>query len=537
MKSNEVEKALELIEAINLPDANLEQIKRGLIVLVRKAGAGAYGDRGKHREQMIKEVQDDPSLKDRLLQLLESDSPQIRSWAGSFVEQLLENSQATKLIAKAIRAENDANSASWMALGLARLHRGDNDPQVCKLIEETYDRFTGADASLHIARAWGYAGCPHAIPILTGYLETGGYDQKMAALDGLIHFPGLDNKDTITALLHLIETADWDDMRQRCAEVVSQVGHRQRVLVISRLVRLLVVEESSDGHRQAALKALKRINIPLAEANLIRQELIDALYSADANLRSMITELLENSFEEWEEILVDLILESTDMKSVLPLARALAVDRDSRAYAVKMLEEASTTADANQKERIAAALKEVGGEQAFESVSAILQARYIEPSDRLQTTSEEIFLETVERMRSNYDTAIRLNRIVFWLGFGVIVAGIVTVIIDPGNKFFGAAGVVSGLGTLVSLFFFGPIGRIQKSLENLVLIEVSFMSFMHRILQARSIFEQQYVSGNIDLKSLKAFDRLLDEGMVNTVNVLQQLKVKDRSTEEGRPDA
>jgi len=40
--SHEVAKVLELIEAINLPDANLEQIKRGLIVLVRKAGAGGY---------------------------------------------------------------------------------------------------------------------------------------------------------------------------------------------------------------------------------------------------------------------------------------------------------------------------------------------------------------------------------------------------------------------------------------------------------------------------------------------------------------
>lgn len=481
---------------------------------------------------MILAVRDDPSLQNRLLQLLENDSPLARSWAGSFVEQLLDNPQATKLISKALKREKDANSASWMALGLARLHRGDSDRQVCKLIEETYGRFAGADANLHIARAWGYAGCPNAIPVLTGYLETGGYDQKMTALDGLINFSRLDNKETIAALLDLIETVSWDDMRQRCAEVLSQVGHRQRALVISRLVRLLVEEESSDGHRQAALKTLKSVGMPSAEANLIRQELIDALYSADANLRSMITELLGHWFEDWEGFLVDLILESIDMKSVLPLARALAVDKDSRAYAVRMLEEASSTADVNQKERIAAALKEVGGEQAFESVSAILQARYIEPSDRLQTTSEDIFLETVERMRSNYDTAIRLNRIVFWLGVGVIVAGVVTVIVDPGSQFFGATGVVSGLGTLVSLFFFGPIGRIQKSLEDLVLIEVSFMSFMHRILQARSIFEQQYVSGNIDLKSLKAFDQLLDEGMVNTVNVLRRLKVKDESTEE-----
>jgi len=231
-----------------------------------------------------------------------------------------------------------------------------------------------------------------------------------------------------------------------------------------------------------------------------------------------------------------MILESGDMRSMLPLARALAVDKNSRSYAVELLEAASDKADENQKELIAAALKEVGGEQAYESVSAILQARYIEPSDRLQTTSEEIFLETVQRMRSNYDTAIRLNRIVFWLGFGVIVAGIVTVIIDPASQFFGAAGVVSGLGTLVGLFFFGPIGRIQKALENLVLIEVSFMSFMHRILQARSIFEQQYVSGNIDLESLQAFDRLLDEGMVNTVSVLRQLRDNDEPSDEAGSD-
>jgi hypothetical protein len=127
-----------------------------------------------------------------------------------------------------------------------------------------------------------------------------------------------------------------------------------------------------------------------------------------------------------------------------------------------------------------------------------------------------------------------MNRIVFWLGVGVIMAGIVTVLIDPDSQFFGAAGVVSGLGTLVSLFFFGPIGRIQKALEGLVLVEVSFMSFMHRILQARSIFEQQYVSGEIDLEMLKTFDRLLDEGMSNTIHVLRELKKNETSNEEER---
>ena len=62
------------------------------------------------------------------------------------------------------------------------------------------------------------------------------------------------------------------------------------------------------------------------------------------------------------------------------------------------------------------------------------------------------------------------------------------------------------------------------------------MSFMHRILQARSIFEQQYVSGDIDLRSLRAFDRLLDEGMVNTIHVLRQLKATGQPDDEGGTD-
>jgi hypothetical protein len=52
---------------------------------------------------------------------------------------------------------------------------------------------------------------------------------------------------------------------------------------------------------------------------------------------------------------------------------------------------------------------------------------------------------------------------------------------------------------------------------------------MHRILQVRSFFEQQHVSGNIELESLLAFERLLDQGRVNTVNPLQQLQAKDES--------
>ncbi|HSR42329.1 MAG TPA: hypothetical protein VLL48_09160, partial [Longimicrobiales bacterium] len=55
----------------------------------------------------------------------------------------------------------------------------------------------------------------------------------------------------------------------------------------------------------------------------------------------------------------------------------------------------------------------------------------------------------------------------------------------------------------------------------LVQIEVAFMAFTHRLLQARSIFEQLYLDGAIDLDALARFDELLEKGMTQTVEMLE----------------
>ena len=64
--------------------------------------------------------------------------------------------------------------------------------------------------------------------------------------------------------------------------------------------------------------------------------------------------------------------------------------------------------------------------------------------------------------------------------------------------------------------------RIQQALTELVQIEVAFMTFMYRILQARSIFEQQYLAQTIDVESLSKFDELLNKGMIRTVELIQK---------------
>lgn len=523
MPLTELELALQLIESLARPDADRDRVGQQLIELVREAGAGALGKHGTARSKMKEAVLDSAATRNRLLELLRADVPLVRSWAGSFVEQLIDHDEASKLLLRTLQEESDADAASWLAMSLARLHQGQGNSRICRIIADAYARSDDSDARVQTARAWGYAGCRDAIPVLTSYLDRGGYDQKMVALDGLINFSQNDDKKCIETLLDVMETTQWDVIRQRCAEVLTLVGQKHQALVLSKLVRLLVLANSSDGHRQAALKALKNLPVPEREKAPLADELITALHLAGPSLRSMITEILRISFPGWEQTIVEMIISSDDPTTILPLSRALAVDAESRRFAVELLEEESKVGDTNRKERIAAALKEIGGAHAFESVSAILQARYIEPSDELQKTSNEIFLETVARMRSNYDTAIRMNRVVFWLGIAVIVAGVATVLIHPETEFFGAAGVVSGLGTLVSLFFFGPLSKIQKALKDLVLIEVSFLAFMHRILQARSIFEQQYVSGRIGKEGLKFFDGLLDEAMISTVRELQGL--------------
>lgn len=499
------------------------ELEAKLLVWARKVGAGALGVRGTLREDLRTLLGDDPSLRDPLLSFLDGESPAGRSWAGTFVEQLLPREEARRHLLKALRSETDAYTASWLAMNLARLTERPPPQEVCNTIGEAHTRFTGdPDSRRQIARAWGYAGCHQALPILADDLIKGGYDQKAVALDGMGALGSVDHSEAQHALWEVFESTQWQDIRSRTAHLLTRFSGTAAEESIRRMVAVLTSTELAEEHRQAAAEALSSATLPRALMEESLETLLAGLALSRGAIAANIVKALKNTLDDWAERLAHYAVQVRDDRILSSLSHALASEPEARRKAVRILNQYASDSSGDARELATAALKEIGGEEAFQSLEELLQSRYIQPSTDLQEASFKVFTDTIERMRRNYEASIKMNSVVFWLGIVVVVAGIGSAFLGPdGGAVFGTAGVVAGLGTLVSLFLFGPLNRYQHALTELVQIEVTFVSFMHRLLQARSIFEQLYLAGDIDLDGLARFDELLESSMRQTVELLE----------------
>ena len=529
-KSDKLDRVLNLLselENLGSEGAKRDDIRTELISLVRQAGAGGRGKRGDAYTIMKDDIESDPLRKQALIDFLNSKTPLARSWSGSFVEQLLSREESIPLLKEALRKENDSEAVSWMAMNLGRITQGEREPEICTLIDQAYEKVKGDSQALQTARAWGYAGCEKAAPILRQALLNGGHDQMIAAVDGLVMIVARDRAEDadIQAIWETFLSVKWSDVRGQCSDVLSYAEGNQRVNVINKLLGVISDATFTEEQRNSSAETLSKIQIPRELLPECLTKLIEALKIGNANLNSIIVNILDKSINGWEETFVDLIIQSEDGQLRSSLARALAVNLKSREKAVELLNSRVNEEDPEVRQRITNALTEMGGAEAFESLQSLLQIRYIEPSEELQKITGQVFEETVARMKGNYDTSIWMNKVVFFLGVLVVISGIVIEILAPsGNRFFGTAGIVAGLGTLVSLFFFGPLKRIQQAMTELVEIEVAFTSYMHRILQARSIFEQLYISRKVDLNTLSQFDTLINESMTQTIKLLERSK-------------
>ena len=65
-----------------------------LLEAARKLGAGALGKHGVERKKIRHMLHSDPTLSRELLRFLNGDFPAMRSWAGTFVEQLFPKEDA-----------------------------------------------------------------------------------------------------------------------------------------------------------------------------------------------------------------------------------------------------------------------------------------------------------------------------------------------------------------------------------------------------------------------------------------------------------
>lgn len=251
----EMDELFDLLRSLEkeLSGAAKKRVYDNLQQLARSMGAGELGERGEAYHRVKTAFDRNQALVSKLSDLLGSGSPEIRGWAATFIEQLFPANDAAALLLDGLIDEKDGPAAVLMALSLARLNPG--APEVCDAIAKAYAQFQGDfNVDLRIARAWGHARCQAAAPVLAGHLSSGGYDQKMMALDGLRNLGKLDDPSIESMIADVMLTSEWEDINDQCADLFRQfVSHAPDV--VDKLKAALA--EGDPDRKHIIEKALK----------------------------------------------------------------------------------------------------------------------------------------------------------------------------------------------------------------------------------------------------------------------------------------
>ncbi len=201
--------------------------------------------------------------------------------------------------------------------------------------------------------------------------------------------------------------------------------------------------------------------------------------------------------------------------------------------------------DAIKEERARILLEQIGGSKAI----GLLINRRLEvlkqTQKRVESFDEQavsIFESTVTEAKKGFLISLWMSGTIFVIGLALLIASMY-LMFQPNSatiqQLFGAGGAIAGLGSILAMFYKGPVERIERSVTNLVQIEVVFLGYIRQITQITAMFERRYLSDEeFSLEELQVLlldtERCLKETMplIDQYTALQSLNSTEASAHE-----
>jgi hypothetical protein len=141
----------------------------------------------------------------------------------------------------------------------------------------------------------------------------------------------------------------------------------------------------------------------------------------------------------------------------------------------------------------------IGVEATRASREKMLNEYYLEPARQHSRESSQILASVVQDARSTMRLVRILNVIVFGVGIGLLLNGVMIAIftIDPWTRLAGALSGLGGLSGVIVELVRNPLDSIQKSLEKLVKTETVFTNFIWELNLNGAYIQSRYVANGI----------------------------------------
>jgi hypothetical protein len=226
------------------------------------------------------------------------------------------------------------------------------------------------------------------------------------------------------------------------------------------------------------------------------------------------------SQDEAARLLIEFGLQQTIPDALSRVADALRVV--GGLTAINILQ--SVKGDPIQEQRAQILLEEIGGRQALN----VLVDRRVDVLNQAGSRVKDfdgqaltIFESTIEEAKRGFTISLWMSGTIFFIG--VILLGISIYLMlrpDPtmSQQIFGIGGGLAGLGSILAMFYKGPMERIELAVANLVQTEIAFLGYIRQVTQITAMFEREYLDNEgfnlVQLKELLAYtERSMKETM------------------------
>lgn len=173
----------------------------------------------------------------------------------------------------------------------------------------------------------------------------------------------------------------------------------------------------------------------------------------------------------------------------------------------------------------------------YNTIKDDLQINYSDHLKSIENASFGILDSVVKSARLGFQVSLILNILIFTLGVGVIIVGLVMLLNSPESfgRIVGIISSIAGFLLIITLLFWkGPLDRILESVSNLARINAITIGLAHRLNQISRVFVQESLKGKMSLKSLDSLNEMIEGAVENSVEKLNDVMPKESAEKQAQ---
>jgi len=321
-------------------------------------------------------------------------------------------------------------------------------------------------------------------------------------------------------------------VRRLAASALGRMGHDNGIPV---LAEAFLRDRSVDVRKIAGSSLTKFANWREKASQFIQALREGAEQRSQIDADGIITAVSPPQDEQSPHQLTDYFISQaiayTDDERVMALMADLIIvsangSKTMAGERITAFRDATGTTD----ERLQPLRVEIGG-KALDPILGQLEKNLIEyfqkPLDQLNQETQDVWQRTVSFANLGFMLRAGMSVTLFFFGMYLMYDSYQLFKSNPGatDALFGA-GVpfLTGLGTMLSMVFWGPLREIRHAVSDVGAANVAFIAYIHRVLQVSHTFSHYYLNGKISFEELEKSGKLIEDTMDDAVRVLRNLK-------------